>query len=120
MGYYVVNTGSNFKIKFENIQKAFEAIKNVKGKNFWWVKDSFRDAENFTDIMRHWRWEVEFDKDSNVVNIKFIGTKLGHDLLLFKTIAPYVEENSTIDMEGDDGLRWTWKFTPEGLKRITR
>ena len=116
MGYCMHKRESSFYIAQENCKNALEAIKGLAGKetygdHYSWVDtNAFLNAKHFDDAMCKWRWEVEEDDNENIIDIDFIGEKLGDDFKLFKAIAPFVKEGSYIEMYGEDGCFWRWCF----------
>lgn len=128
MGYCMDLRDYDFVIKKENFGKALLAIKALANKTdemsggvfsrtgrdkcFAWVNTlEFLDAETLAEALKAWRWDVECDKEGNIDGIMFMGEKSGDDLVLFSAIAPFVEENSFIEMEGEDGCIWRWVFS---------
>lgn len=125
MGYYMDQGETVFKIKKENLPAALEAIRELHGKEtihdrengFSWVDDDFYKKENIGDTLESWRWEPEFDKEGNIVNIQFSGEKLGDEEILFRQIAKFVEHGSLITMHGENS-DWRWVF--ENGQMITK
>lgn len=128
MGYRMSVMECNFALKKENHADALEAIKSLAGKetihdssggHFSWVdtKD-FLDARHIENALEAWRWEAEFDPDGNINRLCFVGEKLGDCELVFNAIAPYVEENSYIQMLGEDGFQWRWVFSKDGVREV--
>ena len=121
MGYCMSQMDSSFHIPARNLADAVKAIQNLAGKesikaygsynaHFSWVDHDFAKHNNLPDIMDEWRWEVSLDEGGNVDSIMFSGEKLGDDLTLFQAIAPYVEKDCFIEMQGEDGSLWRWTF----------
>jgi hypothetical protein len=111
---------AKFKIRKEKQLEALKAIKllvgketisDASGKHFSWVNtEDFSNARYIEDALEAWRWEVEFDDESNdIVGINFSGEKL---------IAPYVEAGSYIQMQGEDGEMWRWVFDGATVKEV--
>lgn len=120
MGYCMKQRSSKFYVLDE--EAALEAIKRLAGKetikpgHFSWVDTwEFITADTFEEAMDAWRWKVE----SSYKAIFFEGEKLGDDLLLFSTIAPYVEAGSYIEMQGEDGAIWRWIFDGKTCREVT-
>jgi hypothetical protein len=122
MGYNIRQRYSMFMIKAENKEKALKAIKdltNTKPYNdsFSWVDmNTARNTDNFVKALRAWRWEAIEDTLGNIVDLRFNGEKAGDCDLLFKAIAPYVEKDSYIEMSGEEGEIWRWKFNGKTMK----
>jgi len=110
---------SVFFMSAKDLPEALRAIHNLAGKetikgpsnqHYSWVRSDFDRTSTFDEAMRAWRWSVEFDVNGNIENIQFEGEKLGDDLVLFQAIAPFVKKDSYIQMQGEDGSLWRWKF----------
>ena len=127
MGYCMDLRQESFKMTKENVPKCLKALKKLatqtkkgsggtsaKGKHtahFAWVDtETFTKAETLEEALGEWRWDIEMMKDGSVDGISFSGEKSGDDTLLFEAIAPYVESGSYIEMSGEDGYIWRWKF----------
>lgn len=109
MGYYMYLMKSKFKMKENSEEKALEALKELARKDIyldWIYNEEIKNASTFNEAMRACRWEVVEQYDS----ICFNGEKYGSDDLIFNTIALYVEDDSYIQMQGEDGLIWRWIF----------
>lgn len=123
MGYYMHQMSESFMIRKEKQDAAMlaikslsgkETIKNSGGRHFSWVDQDFATKyDNLNDMMKAWRWMPEFDEDGNIIRLEFTGEKYGDDDILFEAIAPYVEAGSFIEMLGEEGERWKWKFNGE-------
>lgn len=125
MGYCIQMRDANFFISKHDKEKALAAIKKLadvvkeKGSKFDWVKtQDFINAENLTDAMRAWRWEVEENDKGDIHYIGFKGQNLGDDEVLFNAIAPYVIRGSFIEMTGDDNAIWRWKFKDNKVEQL--
>ena len=129
MGYCMNQQNSSFNIKPENEQKALEAIqalayrvevdgsggsysggKKTEAWYSWVTTREFVEAKSLSAAIQAWNWETEEDVDGNIVDIDFIGEKLGQDDVFLHAIAPYVEAGSFIEMSGEDGALWRWVF----------
>lgn len=113
MGYWMQQIEQAFTIKAENKKAALAAIKELANHEVQWYSwvetKEFVEAETLAKAFDAWRWQVE-EEDEDIVYIYFGGEKLGDDEILFKAIAPYVEDGSFIEMSGEDGARWRWIF----------
>lgn len=132
MGYYIDQVSSDFTIKKENIQKAWESlIKLFKiekksildsgGYHYSWIDtNSVLNAETFEDAMDEARWSVTTDPISgDIYEIYFNGEKYGGDeTIILGSIAPYVDNGSYIIMQGEGGERWKWKFVNGVVEEI--
>lgn len=127
MGYHMELRDQDFKILAGKKAEALAAIKTLA---FWTLKsvssgvrvgarrcfswvyaEEFVKAETFEKAMDAWRWSVESERNNGDIDIiYFDGEKLGDEAVLFDIIAPYVEDGSYIEMQGEDGARWRWCF----------
>lgn len=122
MGYCMTQMEHKFNIKRENIPMAWEALKKVlKGSkiNSWVDNAGALNARNFEETMKKCRWEVESYESDGIDNIEFYGEKLGDDAEVFAAIAPYVEPDSYIQMQGEDGYIWRWVFDGKTVEEKT-
>lgn len=124
MGYRISQINCNFKIRAVNKAAALDAIKalnrrateigggHIKGVRCWsWVDSSEVDqASTLEEALQAWRWSVFTLQAEDIDDISFEGEKYGDDIFMFEAIAPYVEDDSFIEMEGEEGERWRWLF----------
>jgi len=140
MGYCMDQMDQKFRIKKENFDAALQAIKKLgetvdedgRGGSYsggqkqetwysWVTTSEFVNAETLKQAIAAWRWEVEVEKlpfgeEGDIIDIYFEGQKFGQDEVFLEAIAPYVEEGSYIEMQGECGARWRWLFKDGGLK----
>jgi hypothetical protein len=77
-------------------------------------------AETLEKALVEWRWQIYTDKASeNVTSISFEGEKLGDEQILFNALAPYVEPDSYIEVDGEDSNRWRWVFNGKTCEEIS-
>lgn len=114
MGYCVDQGETKFLIKAENKTKAHRAVHALLKKmpRYSWIDmGELAAAKTIEDQLEAFRWEAGTDEETgDVVDLLFRGEKLGDDELLLKTIAPFVESGSFIQMNGEDGACWRWCF----------
>lgn len=125
MGYYMTQRSSNFTIKKSKFDDALKAIKKLLNNSkqmsggsstgerwFSWVETTaFLNAKTLPDALMAWRWKATVsEKTGNIIDLFFIGEKIGDDEVLFNALAPFVERGSYIEMEGEDGNYWKWVF----------
>ena len=121
MGYPMFKQFSKIFIKKEDKEKALKAIKNLVGQetcnedHFAFVHN-FKDTKTFEEVMEEWRWKTVKNENGDIIDIDFIGEKIGDDNLLFSKIAPFVKEGSFIDMVGGNGMIWKWIFENKKCK----
>ena len=135
MGYCMEQRGADFFISKENFPKMIKAIHALVNepdkmgggsysggktisKHYSWVDMSFCNITDVEKIFQCWRWNVYFDDNNNITDISFDGEKMGDDRVLFDAIAPFVENNSFIEMRGEDTDMWRWKFVNGKCKEI--
>ena len=129
MGYHMWMRKCNFVMREENHKKALGAIKSLAGQetitfdrgpsHFSWVDtETFLKAQHIEDALHEWRWKAEFGDNGDIVSIDFIGEKLGDCTIMFNAIAPYVEDESFIEMCGEDGYVWRWVFAEGIVKEL--
>jgi len=128
MGYCMDQTEAKFSIKRENHIPALNALKvlmtkdSLKGggssgpsgrtRHFSFCNGADVDGwANLAQAMEEMRWEPKLDSEYNIVGIEFCGEKMGDDNHIFKAIAEFVEDGSFIQMRGEDGDQWRWKFS---------
>lgn len=119
MGYYISQRAAKFKIlatKFEDARKAIltlkgeETITDGGGPHFSWVTDGWYERKTLVGMLGCWRWEAPLDEEGNILDMNFMGEKAADDELLFQKIAPFVENGSYIEMQGEQGEVWRWIF----------
>lgn len=115
MGYCMQQIDSDFSMPMANKAPALEALHEYIRTKYSSLPSNassrFRSdiKDNFEDQMFSFGWGIE-TCDSNVTGIYFDGDRYGNDEAIFDTIAKYVDENSYIDMMGEDGFIWRWHF----------
>jgi hypothetical protein len=120
MGYCMNMRDKVFNIDNHDKSAALQAVQVLAGKetitdgsgaHYSWVNtNEFTEATSLKEAMCAWRWELHEDEEGNVIDIDFIGEKLGDDTVLLEAIAPFVKEDSFIEMTGEDGGIWRWCF----------
>lgn len=126
MGYCMSQRESYFKMDPKDFPAAFKSVQALHGsetigdsggRHFFRVDYDLHEINDFAEMLRAWRWELELD-GGEVVGISFQGEKLGDDHVLFNAIAPWVEKGSYIQMQGEDGMIWRWVF--DGKKCVEK
>ena len=123
MGYYMDQMEAKFKFKDGKDKEILTTIKKIvnEGKIDPYVdKDTINDCKTFEDALLIFDWEyADYDNGENVVPyIFFVGEISGDDYRLFRAIAPFVEDNSYIQMLGEDGAMWRWVFKDGKCREI--
>lgn len=118
MGYSISQGSTQFRIKKENLDKALEAL-NTKlpfGRYHWATHVKQGSLQN---SMSEWSWDPEFDPETGDINdITFNAEKLGDEIKMFQTIAPFVETGSYIQVSGEGGESWRWVFDGKTCEEV--
>lgn len=133
MGYCIEQTDSNFIIKKENFRDVLNNLKAVftpdkmtcidyiRGEelpHFSWVHtDTILDAETLEEALEGIRYYSIFNDNGDIINVEFIGEKYGDEEIFFAALAPFVEKDSYISFEGEDGRKWTWFFNGKEVRQ---
>lgn len=117
MGYCMEQVEDKFLIKAANKEAAFSALKD------WAFAQMQKDDLSrrlgmspigkttlLEDALYELAWEPDMDNDGNIIDIFFIGSNLRQEDEWMDVIAPYVEAGSQINMRGEDGIFWCWRF----------
>ena len=121
MGYYMNSMNCSFALKKENVKAAWESIKNLlqEKKEIGWTSwESIKNCCSFEEVMAECGWEVYINEKGDYDAIIFINEKASNDIVILNAIAPYVEPNSYIQMQGEDGEIWRWVFEDGQVKEI--
>jgi hypothetical protein len=127
MGYRISLEDVKFRIRADRKADALAAAKQLKsveqkvgnGGNgtirwFSWMNGvDLSEIQTLEEMLESWRYETVIDADGNVVDLSFLGEKIGQEDLLWQAIAPFVEPGSFIEMSGEDGAHWRWIFDGE-------
>lgn len=125
MSYSIELIAREFFIPARAIPEAWEALRNLDPKDFGkdafeWVEERvYRNIDaSFVIAINEWRYEVYHNHFGDIVDIEFLGENIGHCHFMFQAIAPFVEEGSYLQFEGEDGERWGYHFTQGSLTRF--
>lgn len=134
MGYYMEQTDSKLVIKKDNFKKALEALKSVfipenmncvdyingeEYPHFSWVDTQVvLNADTLADALEEIRYYSKYDSNGNIIDVEFTGQKYGSEKVFFTALASYIEKDSYISFEGEDGAKWIWKFNGETVDQI--
>lgn len=113
MGTTMWSRGSKFRLDKSNQQMAYEKIQELfkkKGDIRWYSQSEVEECTNFKDVMEVCNWYTNYDDEGNCIDIEFIDGNYSDDDLIFEVIAPYVEDDSYIEMRDETGERWRWVF----------
>jgi hypothetical protein len=118
MGYCMTQEESKFFIAAENKANALEAMKSLPSKKYSWVEASeYMNTETLEEALEAWGFCADVDDDGSVVDIEFEWEKAGDEDVMLKAISDWVKPGSYIQMLGEDGARWRWKFTEDGFRK---
>lgn len=135
MGYYVETIGCDFVLHKENFEKAYEAMCELNdhdelkrggqhpskekwegryNPNVWfsWLPYNYPETtSSVIDILELLGFEnLQFNDDGDLIYLTYY-SKIGGEENFFKSIAPFVLDNSYIDWRGEDGELWRWYFS---------
>jgi hypothetical protein len=113
MGYCIELTDNNFKIKKENLDDAFKALKEfmkTKKKVMWVEPSIIIKTKDVFEAFEEIGYPLATDKNGDYILDYFCGEKLGDDLEILKSIAPYVEKDTYIEFVGEDGDKFRFVF----------
>lgn len=117
MGYYMEQVAADFFIAEEDKKEALMAIKGMELPRY--IREGKIKKERCLEgALDEWDWGTSHDEEENIIGILFQGEKLGDDLKLFEAIAPFVRSGSFIEMRGEDGSMWRWKFKDGEVKEV--
>ena len=121
MGYSVYVNETNFMIKKENQEKAFNACKKqlINADLYSWVKQYDLDkADHISHYFEAFGWDYETDSEYNIVDVVMENEKIGDEDEFFEILAPFIEDGSYIEFYGKDGRKWRWVFKNGLMKEI--
>jgi len=100
MSYYIYG-GGNFFIKKENFPAVIQALQDKwQGLSSCNTLDSILDHCGFE--------ETGYDENGDLVHLAVLERKLWDQDEVLETIAPWAENESYLEMTGEDGDRWLW------------
>ena len=115
MGYCMSQVKDKFTMTRENVAKALEKAREMTRDEkflceFGLGSGNAPDTGSLEEFMDCLCWEIRTE-DGAVTGIDFVGEKRGWgEDELFELLAPFVEEDSYIEMRGEDGDAWRWVF----------
>lgn len=126
MGYFMEMIDSKFAIKKENFEEALRSLKGIfvpenmtckdyisekEYHHFSWVDtNTVLSSLTFEEALKGIRYTPVYDVDGDICDIEFTGEKYGDEKIFFTSLAPYVEPDSYVCFEGEDGEVWKWIF----------
>lgn len=134
VGYCIDQIDDDFFIPSDKFDDVLKAIRSLNGQqtcesyvngvhtptHFSWVDYDFWKKDSLDETLRAWRWtpEVVVGGNKDIVGLQFDGEKLGDEDILFTAIAPFVEDGSSITVQGEDGFVWSWVFENGKVRRV--
>ena len=103
MGYDIWQRDSSFCIHKEN----FPGLVKAAIQRF---PDLFDEMSSVREIFKEFDFEVDKDAEGNLSDIVFTGEKAGNEDDLFETIAPFVEQGSSVSFYEEDNSIWQYCF----------
>ena len=92
-----------FGMKVEHFQAALHAVQTRA------ISNLAMDCKTIIEVFETWGWQVEVDGQGNIVSLQFNGVP-GDLMILFRAIAPFVEPGSFIQLMGEKGEMFEWRF----------
>lgn len=114
MSFSMKQRNAEFYLPKEKFKEACKAIERLfTERSLEYVEtDNVLRACRVGDLRRallYARWSTGQDSHG-LCEIETTATKLGDDELLLSSIAPFVRNDSYIEMEGEDKKIWRWRF----------
>lgn len=123
MGYVIQLTDTHLFIASEDKPAAFEVAKqhiNTFGSlsELPWMNNARpSDWDGLEDAFSDWRFPAETDEKGHIVDLQFVGEKIGQEKEFFEAIAPYVSTGSYLEITGEDGAVWRYVFDENNVYR---
>lgn len=121
MGYCMRQCRTSFRIPADKKDAALKAVKAVltgpphvdedgRQLHFAWVRADWLNETALDELLGAWRWTAYENVNGDIVELEFTGEKMGNESDLFAALAPFVDDGSFIQMEGEEGELWRWCF----------
>ena len=109
MGTCVTMEFYDVEIPKDKIPQAAQILTDMDTRIYSWIRQRYSRTGDIRQMLREWRYETEYDVNSNIVITEFTGEKIGDDDLLWRALAPCLKNWSfiTLDMEGE---HYKWEF----------
>jgi hypothetical protein len=118
MGYCFRATEVKFYMPFEKQRDALKAVKEELPTDVRWVRNQHKKCKTIEQLFNVFGMEIDFDEDSNIIDIVEFPEKLGDELMFFQALGPYVAAGSYIECSGEDGSCWRWAFNGASCREI--
>lgn len=77
---------------------------------FSWMSAHYhKNLKNLTEILEALGFTVTFDEKGNLIDLSY-SDKTGNEDIFFCAIAPYIENDTEIVWNGEEGDKWKWSF----------
>lgn len=134
MGYYITTDDSRITVLKKNLSQFFSIVNHLmqqdtirkyspygnpeRETHYSWIDTKkVLDAvakQDMIGVFAEWRYEVRVEQDDDhaiTFNLHvFDMQKLGDEEIFFTAIAPVIENDSFMDVRGEDGHRWQWSW----------
>jgi D-mannonate dehydratase len=104
MGYRARLMGSKFGIKNDFHEKARQAVIHCQD-NF-----GIDRTQSLEEMVSDWGWHLQFDPSRDIVGIEYESDSMRGDEDMLDALAPFVENGSYLQMNGEEGEIWRWVF----------
>jgi hypothetical protein len=123
MGYNASSQKVHFRIYRSRVKTAFRALQRHASKQEATAYTDWKDVASQLDLraaLDKLRWEAVYEESGDLVIQYFTGEySHGEEHVAFGVLAPYVEPGSMIEMAGEDGYRWRYRFIEDdGVTRM--
>ena len=92
---------ANFKIEAKNVEKAYDALKNL---------GECKGIKNLQLAVQAFGWHITKDGAGTFVKIRLLNSDEKRTKKLFGKLAPFVSENSYVVTVDDDEKETVWDF----------
>ena len=103
-------TESTVIIKKEHIENIINVLKQFAVINRTRWVSGISECETIEEIFDEIRYPLCQNSEGDYEIDDFSGEKLGDDLKIFNSFAKYIEDGQYIEMCGEDGNQWRWRF----------
>jgi hypothetical protein len=127
MGYCIQLQDGHLTIKAENKAAALEAVKRMDPRtgHGWWNGEAQFSWVDHQDVVKAstleealglWHFPPVLSEAGDIIALEYEGEKIGDEIKLFATLAPFVENGSHVEFLGEDGERWRYVFDNGGFR----
>jgi hypothetical protein len=119
MGYGIYSGFDNNKFVIKDVTALLKRVNDNRQKisGLRWV--NYHKVKNLDELSDMIRWEFRTNTLIRyITGIQFEDGNLGDDFEFFKIIADLVEDDSWIEVTGEDGEKWRWVFKNGTVEEI--